>query len=101
MKVLDMFVIVILIAVAMFGLIYIGGTSTTMPAPSEIKDTFGHTSANNATNASYQLAQNVTAIETQGAGSGIIIVAACVILVIIFAFIVLSRGKYSKSKYRT
>ena len=101
MKMLDMFIIVIIAAVGMFGLIYMAGTSTTMPAPSNITDTFGHTMANNATNSSYQLAQNVTLIETQGAGVGIIIVAACVVLVIIFAFIVLSRGKYSKGKYRT
>lgn len=93
MKVLDMFIIVIIIAVGMFGLIYMSATSTTVPAPSNVTDTFGHTMANNATNTSYGLVQNVTAIETQGAGAGIIIVAACVVLVIIFAFIVLSRGK--------
>ena len=102
----------------MFGLIYMGGNSTT---PTNVTDTFGKkaipshienttdTTDPNATlqnvtvidDANYRLAQNLTAIETQGSGAGIIIVAACAVLVLVFAFNVMARGKYSKDRYRT
>jgi ABC-type maltose transport system permease subunit len=98
MKFLDMFIIVIIIAVGMFGLIYMSGNSV---APSNVTDTFGNTSANAAVNNSYGLVQNVTAIETQGSSAGIIIVAACAVLLLIFAFIMVASGAYSRNKYRT
>ena len=46
MKFLDMFIIVIIIAVGMFGFIFMSANST---APSKVTDTFGNTSANAAT----------------------------------------------------
>ena len=124
MKILEMFIIVIIAAVGMFGLIYASSVSTN---PINTTDTFGKTvipshvvqlNKTNATdpnatliyqnvtvaddpNNSYNLLQNITAIETQGSGAGIIVVAACVILIIIFAVVVLTRGKYSKNRYRT
>ena len=98
MKFLDMFIIVIIIAVGMFGFIFMSANST---APSKVTDTFGNTSANAAVNNSYGLAQNVSAIETQGSSAGIIVVAACAVLLLIFAMVVLMRGQYSKNKYRT
>ena len=98
MKFLDMFIIVIIIAVGMFGFIFMSANSV---APSNVTDTFGNTSANAAVNNSYGLVQNITAIETQGSGAGIIIVAACAVLLLIFAMIILTRGKYSKDRYRT
>jgi hypothetical protein len=98
MKFLDMFIIVIIIAVGMFGLIYMSGNSV---APSKVTDTFGNTSANAAVNNSYGLVQNVTAIETQGSSAGIIIVASCAVLLLVFAAVVMMRGQYGKNKYRT
>ena len=155
MRILDMFVIICIIAVGMFGLIFISGNST---SPLNVKDTFGNTSIpshmestivinntiidgptpdmtpnltyitipadqvlnftqnktvdslhnvtvsddpNNSYMVSYNSLQNTTAFEVQGAGAGIVILAACVVMIIIFAFIVLSRGKYSKNRYRT
>jgi hypothetical protein len=98
MKFLDMFIIVIIIAVGMFGFIFMSANSV---APSTVKDTFGNTSASAAVNNSYGLVQNVTATEAQGSSAGIIIVAACAILLLIFAFVVIASGAYSKGKYRT
>lgn len=98
MKFLDMFIIVIIIAVGIFGFIFMSSNSV---APSNVTDTFGQTSANSAVNNSYGLAQNVTAIEAQGSSAGLIIVAACTVLLLIFAAVVLMRGSYSKNKYRT
>ena len=98
MKFLDMFIVVIIIAVGLFGLIFMSGNST---APSNVTDTFGKTSSNAAVNNSYGLVQNVTAIETQSSSAGIIIVAACAVLLLIFAAVVMMRGSYSKGKYRT
>ena len=167
MRILDMFVIICIIAVGMFGLIFISGNAT---SPLNVKDTFGNTpipshvvinndsmnytavdkthvsinytnmsdpnatidledyaiinntymqstntshpttyiqydlvanDSNNSYMASYNSLQNTTAFEVQGAGAGIVILAACVVMIIIFAFIVLSRGKYSKNRYRT
>jgi hypothetical protein len=120
MKFLEIFVIVIMLAVGMFGFAFMSGNSTTL----NVTDTFGKTSIpsrivevnttdpNNSTapitfenvimaNNSYQLVQNVTAVETQGSGAGIIIVAACAVLILIFAFVVMASGAYSKGKYRT
>ena len=98
MKFLDMFIIVIIIAVGMFGFIFMSVNST---APSTVTDTFGKTSANAAVNNSYGLAQNITATEAQGSSAGLIIIAACAVLLLIFAMVVLMRGQYSKNKYRT
>lgn len=98
MRFLEIFVIVIIIAVGMFGFIFMSANSV---APSTVTDTFGNTSASAAVNNSYELVQNVTAIEAQGSGAGIIIVAACAVLVLIFAMIVLMSGAYSRNKYRT
>jgi hypothetical protein len=98
MKFLDMFIIVIIIAVGMFGFIFMSVNST---APSTVTDTFGKTSANAAVNNSYGLAQNITATEAQGSSAGLIIIAACAVLILIFAFVVMASGKYSKNKYRT
>ena len=98
MKLLEMFIITIIVAIGMFGLIYASSVSTT---PSNVTDTFGKTSANAAVNNSYGLVQNVSAIETQGSSAGIIVVAACAVLLLIFAMVVLMRGQYSKGKYRT
>jgi cobalamin synthase len=98
MKILEMFIIVIIAAVGMFGLIYASSVSTN---PADVTDSFGHTLASPQVNSSYGLVQNTTAIEVQGSGAGIIVVAACVILIIIFAVVVLTRGQYSKGKYRT
>ena len=83
----------------MFGFIYMSA----MPSipPSNITDTFGNSLFSNETNVSYGMVHNVTAIETQGSGAGIIIVAACAVLVLVFAMVVLMRGAYSKNKYRT
>jgi len=98
MKFLDMFIIVIIIAVGMFGFIFMSTNST---APSNVTDTFGKTSAIAAVNNSYGLVQNVTATEAQGSSAGLIIVAACAVLLLIFAFVVMASGSYSKGKYRT
>ena len=98
MKFLELFIIVIIIAVGVFGLIFMSGNSI---APSNVTDTFGNTSSNAAVNNSYELVQNVTAIETQGSSVGIIVVAACAVLLLIFAMVVMMRGQYSKGRYRT
>ena len=116
MKFLEIFVIVIMLAVGMFGFAFMSGSST---SPTQITDTFGNsvnltvspvntTDPNNSSAeitfenvTSYQMIQNMTAVETQSMGAGIIIVAACGILVLVFAMIVLMRGKYSKDRYRT
>jgi hypothetical protein len=113
MKFIEIFIIVIIIAVGMFGFAFISSSTP----PSDIKDTFGksptlttlyvNTTTNSSANitydtiTSYDLVQNITAIETQGSGAGLIIVAACAVLLIIFAMVVLMRGSYSKNKYRT
>lgn len=98
MKFLDMFIIVIIIAVGMFGFIFMSGNST---APSNVTDTFGKTSASPAINTSYGLVENVAATETQGSSAGIIIVASCAVLLLVFAAVVMMRGQYSRNKYRT
>jgi len=115
MKFIEIFIIVIIIAVGMFGFAFISSSTP----PSDIKDTFGksptlttlYVNTTNGSNSSanitydtitsYDLVQNITAIETQGSGAGLIIVAACAVLLIIFAMVVLMRGSYSKNKYRT
>ena len=116
MKFLEIFVIVIMLAVGMFGFAFMSGSSV---SPTRVTDTFGKsinltispvntTDPNNSTAkitfenvTSYQMVQNMTAIETQGAGAGIIIIAACAVLLLIFAKVVLMRGQYSKNKNRT
>ena len=116
MKFLEIFVIVIMLAVGMFGFAFMSGSSV---SPTQVTDTFGKsinltispvntTDPNNSTAkitfenvTSYQMVQNITAAEAQGSGAGIIIVAACAVLILIFAFVVMASGKYSKGKYRT
>jgi len=125
MKIFEMFIIVVIIAVGMFGLIYIGGNTTTSPL--NVTSTFGekaiqpqilvvnttnttnpgapitfaNISAENNTNTSYSNVQLIANAETQGAGAGIIIVAACVVILLIFAAVVIMRGQYGRGKYRT
>ena len=98
MKLLELFFIVVIASICIVGIIFAAGSST---PPSNVTNTFGQSQSNNATNTSYGLVQNVTAVETQGGSMGIIILGACAILVILFAFVVLASGKYSKGKYRT
>lgn len=119
MKLAEIFIIVIILSVGMFGFAFMSGSST---PPSNVTDTFGKkmvtsTHILNTTNTtdpnaqlenitvadsnSYDFVQNLTAIETQGSGAGIIIVAACAVLVLVFAMVVLMRGKYGGNKYRT
>lgn len=120
MRLAEIFIIVIILSVGMFGFAFMSGSSTAL----NVTDTFGTpsipshivevntTDPNNSTapitfenvtmaNNSYQLVQNITAVETQGSGAGIIVVAACAVLVLVFAMVVLMRGKYGGNKYRT
>ena len=118
MKFLDMCVIMVIIIACVFGLIYISGVSSNesndgssvgnkspgssvVPAPGSITDTFGNTVSSNVTNASYDAVHGVTTAESQGGSAFLILCAACAVLILIMATIVLTRGQYSKGKYRT
>ena len=100
MKLLDLFVIVCIVAVGMFGLFF-GLASSSINNPTNTTDTFGHATTNNLTNSTYNMTQTMTKAEIEGAGAGIIVIGACAVLVVLFAFVALSRGKYSKGRYRT